>query len=65
MHLLLNLRRVAGTLMRSLGNSPTEAELYDMINELDADASGNSNTDASFIVYHPLSLVFALLGASI
>ncbi|KAI7730356.1 hypothetical protein M8C21_016928 [Ambrosia artemisiifolia] len=29
-----------GTVMRSLGQNPTEAELQDMINEVDADRSG-------------------------
>lgn len=37
-----------GTVMRSLGQSPTEAELQDMINEVDADGKNSTHT-ASFI----------------
>ena len=31
-----------GIVMRSLGQNPTEAELQDMINEVDADRKGSS-----------------------
>ena len=34
-----------GTCMRSLGQNPTGAELQDMVNEVDADGSGDINFD--------------------
>lgn len=37
-----------GTVMRSLGQNPTEAELQDMINEVDADGKKNVIVDISF-----------------
>lgn len=38
-----------GTVMRSLGQNPTEAELQDMINEVDADGSGVIKCIARFV----------------
>ena len=34
-----------GTVMRSLGSNPTETELQDMINEVDADGNGTLDFD--------------------
>lgn len=34
-----------GTVMRSLGQNPTEAELQDMINEVDADGMSQVETE--------------------
>jgi len=39
-----------GTIMRSLGQNPTESELQDMINEVDVDGKSLSSHDAVVIV---------------
>ena len=44
-----------GTVMRSLGQNPTEAELQDMINEVDADGKGELSWSRNVkIKLHPI-----------
>ena len=49
-----------GTVMRSLGQNPTEAELQDMINEVDADGNGTIDCE----LYSTLSRVLLSLSPS-
>lgn len=50
-----------GTVMRSLGQNPSEAELQDMINEVDADGNGTIDFP-EFLSQSPLSSVLLLEG---
>lgn len=44
-----------GTVMRSLGQNPSESELQDMINEVDADNNGTIDFPGNRILCHSMS----------
>lgn len=48
-----------GTVMRSLGQNPSESELQDMINEVDADNNGTIDFPgaANDLTRHPTMLI--------
>src|ERR1700742_2156305 len=42
-----------GTVMRSLGQNPSESELQDMINEVDADNNGTIDFPGILLAFYP------------
>jgi hypothetical protein len=48
-----------GSVIRSLGQNPTEVELQDMMNEVDADGSGTIGFPECVVFRGPFSLIAA------